>query len=90
MKKPSNKKIRWSTADDKKSVPEGWAVFDIGDGVFEIERIDDPGIDMPDDGKEYRPVFESDLEALMFVYEKAVRENSAFHRRALLFTLQER
>ena len=64
-------KIRWTRADQKRALDEGWDVFDSDRGA-EIQRHDEA----------QEPHFDSDLEAIGHVVERAL-QRSDLHRRAL-------
>lgn len=64
-------KIRWTPADQNRALDEGWDVFDTDRGV-EIQRHDEA----------QEQHFDSDLEAIGHVVERAL-QGSTLHRRAL-------
>ena len=75
---------RWSAVDDLAAMREGWSVFDNSERGLEIERVDD----MELDGQSQGARFESDDQAIAYVYYKA-QEGSALHQKALALTLTQ-
>ncbi len=59
---------------------EGWDLFDV-DGVFRLQKIDDPGNWDIDLGYT-EPKFTDDVEAIIYVAQKA-KDGSDYHWRAL-------
>lgn len=70
----------WTDADSRAAVAEGWDVWEVSGMVdrnhLAIQRVDE------------RNRFASDAEAVLHVYDRAVRDLSHLHRKALAVTLQ--
>lgn len=78
--KPEPIFLVWTDADSRAAVAEGWDVWEVSGMVdrnhLAIQRVDE------------RNRFASDAEAVLHVYDRAVRDLSQLHRKALAVTLQ--
>lgn len=78
--KPEPIFLVWTGADSRAAVAEGWDVFSV-EGMVDrvhlaIQRLDED------------ERLDDDAHAIWYVYNKAVSERSALHRKALALTLQ--